>query len=135
MPRSKNSSTSAITSSTSTRSSSACSARADAAVVARALSLLHDQGAARGLFVVFVEELVAPRFLRAHLDDGILARGHDLLDVQVVAFQLHRVPVEIPELDHDRGVGRRVELSRIELLVLVAQGDLNVRISRIDSRE
>src|ERR1700754_124527 len=111
-------STSAITSSTSTRSSSGCSGRAELS--------LHDERAARSLLVVLVEELVAAGLLGAQLDDGVLAGGDDLLDVEAVALQLHRIIVEIAELDHDRRVGGRRDLGGIELLVLVTQRNLDV---------
>src|SRR5690242_18057203 len=66
--------------------------------------LFHHQSAARGLLVVFVEELIAARLLCLDLDGGVLARGNHLLDLQRVAFKLHRVLVEVAEFDHDRRI-------------------------------
>ena len=45
-----------------------------------------------------------------------------------IAFQLHRVLVEIAELDHDRRIRRRADLRRIEFLVLVAQRNLDAAL-------
>ena len=62
----------------------------------------------------------------SHRGDHIaweISAGNDLLDFQGLAFEFHRLGVEILQLDHDRRVGGRADLGRIEFLVLVAQLD------------
>ena len=49
----------------------------------------HDQKTLR-LMVEIVEEIVAARLLRPHMDDGLAARRHDLFEMQIAAFELGR---------------------------------------------
>src|SRR4051794_22404611 len=86
-------------------------------------ALLDDQCAARNLLVVFVEEFVTAGLLGAHVDDGVGAPGHHLFDPQGFALELHRLGIEILQLDDDRRVGGSGDLGGIELLVLVAELD------------
>ena len=76
-------------------------------------ALLHDQRAARGLLVVFVEKLVPAGFLRADIDDGVSACRDHLLDVQRLALEFHRLGIEIFQLDHDRRIGGSADFRRI----------------------
>src|SRR5882757_8381143 len=95
-----------------------------AAITTRSCLLLFDHQCAAGdLLVILVEEFVAAGLLRAHVDGGVAAAGDHLLDLQGLAFEFHRLGVEILQLDHDRGIGGRGDLDRLEFLVLVAQLD------------
>src|SRR5882672_6745712 len=86
--------------------------------------LFNHQRAAGDLLVVLVEEFVAAGLLCAHVDGGVAAAGDYLLDLQGLAFEFHRLGVEVLQLDHDRGVGGRGDLGRIEFFILVAELDL-----------
>src|SRR5258707_5425930 len=100
--------------------------------------LFNHQRAAGDLLVVLVEEFVAAGLLRAHVDGGVTAAGDYLLRLQGLAFELHRLGVEILQLDHDWCVGGRGDLNRVDLLVLVAQlnfsGALRTRRNSSDRR-
>src|SRR5258705_9516040 len=85
--------------------------------------LFNHQRATGDLLVVLVEEFVAAGLLCAHIDGGVAAGGDHLFDLQGLAFEFHRLGVEVLQLDHDRCVGGRGDLRRIELLVLIAQLD------------
>src|SRR5258708_1379080 len=82
-------------------------------------NLLNDQRAAGDLLVILVEEFVAARLLGANIDGGVAGSRDHLLDLQGLAFEFHRLGVEIFQLDHDRGVGGRGDLGRIEFFGLV----------------
>src|SRR5437868_1462805 len=57
--------------------------------------LLHHKRAPGDLFVILVEEFVAAGFLRAHVDGGVAGTGDDFFELQSLAFELHRLGVEV----------------------------------------
>src|SRR5262249_7803041 len=87
--------------------------------------LFHDQRTASGLLVIFIEELVAAGLLRTYVDGCVAVAGNHLLETQRLALELHRLGVEISELDHDRRVHGRADLGWIESLVFVTQPDFS----------
>src|ERR1700686_1705396 len=78
--------------------------------------LRHDK-TAPGLRMKIVEEIVAAGLQRAQVDDAPAARGDHLLDPQADALELDRRRIEIADAEHDRPVGRGVNLRRFEAMI------------------
>src|SRR5882757_5910231 len=87
----------------------------------------HHECAAIGLIEI-VEEFVFAGLERADAHDALAIRGDHLFGLELLALEFHRGGVAIGDADHDAGVRRRLDLGRLELLVL--HGDLNGRVLR-----
>src|SRR6266516_2849230 len=87
----------------------------------------HHERAAIGLIEI-VEEFVFAGFERTDAYDALAIRGDHLLGLERLALEFHRGSVAIGDADHDAGVRRRLDLGRLELLVL--HGELDGRVLR-----
>src|SRR5436853_6063044 len=74
-------------------------------------ALSHDQGAL-GLLVEIVEELVAARLPRSHVDDTLGIAIDDSLDPQSIAFEFDRLRIEVLDAQGDRRVCRGADFGR-----------------------
>jgi hypothetical protein len=65
-----------------------------------------------------IKEIIAAGLLRPHINDSIAAHGNDLLKMQIAAFEFRNDWIQILDVDGYRPAGRRMELGRIEFMVL-----------------
>jgi hypothetical protein len=81
-----------------------------------------------------VEEIVSPRLLRPHANDGLLPGRHDFLDIQIAALEFRRYRIKIGNVDFERASGRRTELGGFEFAVLDGQRQRNGILRRRPAR-
>src|SRR5262249_42098395 len=81
------------------------------------VSLLHDQGAPGRVLVEVVKEFVAPRRKRTQVDGPFPVRRNHLFHPQSHAFEFGRGGIEILDAQHDRPVGRGMQLGRLEFVI------------------
>src|SRR5260221_6488415 len=85
----------------------------------------HHERAAIGLVEV-VEEFVFARLERTDAQDTFAVRRDHLLGFERLALEFHRGGVTIGDVDHDAGVGWRLDFGGLELLVLHGDGQRRV---------
>ena len=56
--------------------------------------------------------VISPRLEWMHIDNGFAARGNDLLEVQIAAFELRHNVVEVLDVEDDLFAGGRMRLDR-----------------------
>ena len=72
-----------------------------------------------------IEEIIAAGLLRPHANHGLLANGHDLLEMQIAALEFRGDGVEIGNVNFERPSGRRMQLGGFEFAVLDGQRQRN----------
>src|SRR4051812_7189426 len=87
----------------------------------------HHERAAIGLVEV-VEEFVLARLERTDAHESFPVRRDHLLDFERLALELDGSRAAVGDVNHDAGIRRRLDLGRLELLVL--HGELDGRVLR-----
>ena len=68
-----------------------------------------------------IKEIITAGLLGPHVNNRVISRRNDLLEMQVAAFEFRNDRIEIPDVNIDRLAGRRMKLRRFEFMVFHRQ--------------
>ena len=86
-----------------------------------AVLLFNNQEAFGGIFVIIVEEMIAPGSKRTHFQANCRAPNNDSFDAERHALEFGRRGVEIGDLNRKRRVGGRMRFCRLKPVVFEGQ--------------
>jgi len=64
-----------------------------------------------------IKEFIPPGLLGPHINDGVVAGGDDLLEMQIAAFKFRNDRVEVLDVHDYRAARRSMKLGRFEFML------------------